>query len=90
MTPPKKMTQTERVERYCQSRWGITTETANMIRLVCMNHAGYLYNNRYPTTPKRSSLLKEAGILADRELYISFLDIADLQGLKWPEDEDGS
>ena len=59
-----------------------------MIKLVCMNHAGYHYNIRYPTTPKRSSLLKAAGILADPELYKSFLDIADLQGLKWPENED--
>ena len=78
----------ERVERYCQATWGISTETANMIRLVCMNHAGYNYNTRYPTTPKRSSPLKAAGILADPELYISLLDIADLQGLKWPENED--
>ncbi len=78
----------ERVERYCQATWGISTETANMIRLVCMNNAGYHYNYRYPTTPKRSSLLKAAGILADSELYISFLDMADLQGLKWPENED--
>jgi hypothetical protein len=53
-----------------------------------MTHEGYLYNNRYPTTPKRSSLLKDAGILADPEHYISYLDIADLQRLKWPEDED--
>jgi hypothetical protein len=53
-----------------------------------MNNAGYHYNYRYPTTPKRSSLLKAAGILADSEMYISFLDMADLQGLKWPENED--